>query len=94
MLQRDFPGKEIIIPTVMNGPQYGSWIHTPTGLKASEAIAELQLKIATKFGLKCVPLFWLIDNTRRLFTKDAVHPNINGALRIQAAFVETLCLSL
>lgn len=97
MLMRDFPNKEIILPTVMScGGSYGNWTDPSTGLKASLAIAEMQLKMAEKYSLKAIPLYWDMrtseSDARRIFTLDGVHPNMQGALRIQALFAQTLCL--
>lgn len=95
MLKRDFPNKEIVIPTVMPcGNNYGNWTDSETGLKASEAMAILQMKIAEKYKLKAIPLYWDMRTTENVaaFAKDYVHPNYQGALRIQALFAQTLCL--
>lgn len=97
MLKRDFPGKEIVIPTVMPcGGIYGNWTDKDTGLKASEAIAYLQLRVAEKYGLKAIPLYWDMRTTENAAYNWAdqwgVHPNYQGALRVQALFAQTLCL--
>lgn len=97
MLKRDFPGKEIVIPTVMPcGGIYGNWTDEDTGLKASEAIANLQLRVAEKYGLKAIPLYWDMRTTENAAYNWAdqwgVHPNYQGALRLQALFAQTLCL--
>ena len=97
MLKRDFPGKEIVIPTVMPcGGIYGNWTDEDTGLKASEAIANLQLRVAEKYGLKAIPLYWDMRTTENAAYNWAdqwgVHPNYQGALRVQALFAQTLCL--
>lgn len=97
MLKRDFPGKEIVIPTVMPcGGIYGNWTDKDTGLKASEAIANLQLRIAEKYGLKAIPLYWdmrKVENAAYNWADQwGVHPNYQGALRLQALFAQTLCL--
>lgn len=97
MLKRDFPGKEIVIPTVMPcGGIYGNWTDKDTGLKASEAIAYLQLRVAEKYGLKAIPLYWDMRTTENVAYNWAdqwgVHPNYQGALRLQALFAQTLCL--
>jgi hypothetical protein len=97
MLKRDFPGKEIVIPTVMPcGGIYGNWTDKDTGLKASEAIAYLQLRVAEKYGLKAIPLYWDMRTTENAAYNWAdqwgVHPNYQGALRLQALFAQTLCL--
>lgn len=97
MLKRDFPGKEIVIPTVMPcGGIYGNWTDKDTGLKASEAIAYLQLRVAEKYGLKAIPLYWDMRTTENAAYNWAdqwgVHPNYQGALRVQALYAQTLCL--
>jgi len=97
MLKRDFPGKEIVIPTVMPcGGIYGNWTDKDTGLKASEAIAYLQLRVAEKYGLKAIPLYWDMRTTENAAYNWAdqwgAHPNYQGALRLQALFAQTLCL--
>lgn len=97
MLKRDFPSKEIVIPTVMPcGGIYGNWTDKNTGLKASEAIAYLQLRVAEKYGLKAIPLYWDMRTTENAAYNWAdqwgVHPNYQGALRLQALFAQTLCL--
>lgn len=92
MLQRDFPGKEIVIPTVM----YCSGIYgnNPSGL--SESIAVLQAKIATKFGLKCIPFFWGQANRTPgnigAMASDGVHPSLAQAYRMMADFAAILSL--
>ena len=97
MLKRDFPNKEIIIPTVMPcGGQYGNWTDQSSGLRASEAIAELQMKMAEKYELKAIPLYWSMNypnmDNNRIWVKDGVHPNMQGALNIQRMFAQILCL--
>lgn len=97
MLKRDFPGKEIVIPTVMPcGGIYGNWTDKNTGLKASESIAYLQLRVAEKYGLKAIPLYWDMRTTENAAynwsDQWGVHPNYQGALRLQALFAQTLCL--
>lgn len=97
MLKRDFPGKEIVIPTVMPcGGIYGNWTDKNTELKASESIAYLQLRVAEKYGLKAIPLYWDMRTTENAAYNWAdqwgVHPNYQGALRLQALFAQTLCL--
>lgn len=97
MLKRDFPNKEIILPTVMPcGSNYGNWTDESTGLKASEAIAFLQLRIAEKYGLKAIPFYWDMRTTENAAYNWAdqwgVHPNMQGALRMQAIMAQTLCL--
>ena len=95
MLKRDFPTKEIVLCTIYPMEQ-GNQTYTPTGTTMAAAIAELQVKIAVKYGLKVVPFFWdaaTAENaTRRVFTSDGVHPNTAWALRMRAKFAETLCL--
>lgn len=97
MLKRDFPGKEIVIPTVMPcSGMYGNWTDKNTELKASESIAYLQLRVAEKYGLKAIPLYWDMRTTENVAYNWAdqwgVHPNYQGALRLQALFAQTLCL--
>ena len=97
MLKRDFPNKEIIIPTVMPcGGQYGNWTDQSSGLRASEAIAEMQMKMAEKYELKAIPLYWSMNypnmDNNRIWVKDGVHPNMQGALNIQRMFAQILCL--
>lgn len=97
MLKRDFPTKEIVICTVMPcGASYGNWTDPVTGLIASEAIANLQVRIADKYELKVIPFYWnvrTVENTHNYtFSKDRVHPNLPCALRMRASFAEILCL--
>ena len=97
MLRRDFPNKEIILPTVMPcGLSYGNWTDSVTGLRASEAIANLQLRIAEKFDLKAIPLYWDMRTSKNAANnwcdQYGVHPNKQGARRMQAIMAQTLCL--
>lgn len=97
MLKRDFPNKEIILPTVMPcGLNYGNWTDSATGLKASEAIANLQLRIAEKFDLKAIPFYWDMRTSENAANnwcdQYGVHPNKQGARRMQAIMAQTLCL--
>lgn len=95
MLQRDFPNKEIILSTVMYcGLTYGTAIDSVSGKPLSEAVAFIQMKIAEKYGLKCVPLYWDMRNkdTIDLFSADKVHPNKAQAIRMMSLFAQTIVL--
>lgn len=95
MLQRDFPNKEIILSTVMYcGLTYGTAIDSVSGKPLSEAVAFIQMKIAEKYGLKCVPLYWDMRNkdTLDLFSADKVHPNKAQAIRMMSLFAQTMVL--
>lgn len=98
MLKRDFPFAQIVLPTVMpcTASSYGNWIDSVTGLKASEAIAELQLRIAEYYAITAIPLYWDMRTTENAAYNWAdqwgVHPNHQGARRIQSIFAQTLCL--
>lgn len=97
MLKRDYPNKEIILPTVMPcGSIYGNWTDANTGLIASEAIANLQLRIATMYNIKAIPFYWDMRTSTNASNnwsdKYGVHPNMQGALRMQAILAQTLCL--
>lgn len=95
MLQRDFPTKEIILSTVMYcGLTYGTATDSASGKLLSEAVAFIQMKIAEKYGLKCVPLYWDMRNkdTIDLFSADKVHPNKAQAIRMMSLFAQTMVL--
>lgn len=95
MLQRDFPNKEIILSTVMYcGLTYGTVIDLVSEKPLSEAVAFIQMKIAEKYGLKCVPLYWDMRNkdTLDLFSADKVHPNKAQAIRMMSLFAQTMVL--
>ena len=97
MLKRDFANKEIIIGTVMPcGGVYGNWTDPVTGLSASEAIANLQVRIANKYALKVIPFYWNVrtsaNASNNTFSLDGIHPNLPCALRMRAALAEILCL--
>lgn len=93
MLRRDFPEKPIILGTVM--PCGGSYGNTEVGgVKLSERIAMLQMNIAEKYGLFCVPLYWGARNTTTInsFSKDGVHPNKQQGRIMMAEYAKILCL--
>lgn len=97
MLRRDFPDKEIILCTVVFCGRGQKIVENYFGdISVAEKVAMLQMDIATKYGLKCVPLYWDMrgPKTNRQFSVsgDGVHPNLHGAIRLQTLYAQTLGL--
>ena len=90
MLKRDFPDKEIVIATVYP-TSYGTATDANTGLSRSESMAILQCQVANKYGLKCVPLYWMFSqNAVSAMTFDGVHPNPVLARQMASKYAEVL----
>ena len=97
MLRRDFPTTPIVLCTVLAcSSTYGGWTYGDTGLTASEAMAELQVKIAELYNLRHVPFYWTVRTreqaTRHVYALDGVHPNQMCAQRMRKEFAAALNL--
>lgn len=97
MLQRDFPGVPIVIPTVLPCQgDYGNW--SAGDFIASEAIARLQMQIASKYNLIAMPFYWgirKVDNANNnILGRDGVHPNYQCAIRMKCMFAENAGLRI
>lgn len=97
MLRRDFPTTPIVLCTVLAcSSTYGGWIYGDTGLTASEAMAELQVKIAELYNLRHVPFYWTVRTreqaSRHVYALDGVHPNQMCAQRMRKEFAAALNL--
>lgn len=90
MLKRDFPDKEIVLATVYP-TSYGTATDANTGLSRSESMAILQCQVANKYGLRCVPLYWMFaQNAIYAMTLDGVHPNPVLARQMASKYAEVL----
>jgi len=94
MLQRDFPGIEIVICTVLDTSGYGNTMYDGT-YNTREAMAIRQMQIAALYNLKCVPFFWMSGITAHntpMMTADSIHPNLFGANGMAACYAATVGL--
>jgi len=94
MLQRDFPGIEIVIFTVLDTTGYGTAMYD-ANFTIKEKMARLQMEIAALYSLKCVPFFWnsgINAANCAVFSNDQVHPNKAGARRLANCVADTLFL--
>lgn len=94
MLQRDFPGIEIVVCTILDTTGYGTAMYDAS-FTVKEKMAHLQMEISALYSLKCVPFFWSSGITAEncaVFSNDQVHPNMAGARRLANCVADTLFL--